>query len=91
MTSHEPTPPTLSLEVKLALAQKEERKWRALAANPNLSPKAAAWALEQARSARAVVTLRQKALAYQEQIAGVDLEKLMGLDKLPKGPAPSAD
>jgi capsule polysaccharide export protein KpsE/RkpR len=88
MTPAKPNRPSLSPEVKLALAQKDVAKFQALAASPNLSPKAVAWALDMVRSARAEIELRQKGLAYQEKIASVDLGKLMGLDKLPKGPEP---
>ena len=54
----------LTPEQKMALAQQDMVKWRAMAANPNMSPKAATWALEQVRSAQAEVRLRQKAAAY---------------------------
>ena len=43
-------------------AQQDAEKFRALAASPNLSPNAAAWALDMARSAQAEVKLRQKGL-----------------------------
>ena len=61
----QPAPP--SPEQKLLAAQQDVQRWQQVAASPNLSPRAAAWALEQARSARAEVKLRQKAAAYQAQ------------------------
>jgi hypothetical protein len=57
---------------KLALSQQNAEKWAKIAAKPGLSPEAAAWAWNAARSFKAAVELGQKALAYQEQIDGVD-------------------
>jgi hypothetical protein len=58
--------PELSPKQKLAKAQADADHWGAIAANPKLSPEAAAWAFNVARSARAEVALRQKGLQYQE-------------------------
>ena len=60
-------PAPLNPEQKLALAQQDAEKFQALAGSPNLSPNAAAWALDMARSAKAEVALRQKAAAYQAE------------------------
>jgi len=65
--SREPQP--LSQQEKMVLAQQEVERYRGLAANPNLSPRAAAWALDMARSAQAEVSLRQKAIAWEAEQA----------------------
>ena len=67
MNSHPPTPqgPPLSLPEKLAQAQADLAKWSRVAAHPNLSPEAAAWAKDAARSCAAVVSLYQKALDWE--------------------------
>jgi len=49
----------------LAKAQADADHWGAIAADPNLSPEAAAWAFNIARSARAEVALRQRGLQAQ--------------------------
>ena len=59
--------PELSPQEKLAKAQANADHWGAIAANPNLSPEAAAWAFNLARSARASATLWGKALQAQDQ------------------------
>ena len=58
----------LSAQEKMALAQANLAKWLEVAASPNLSPKAAAWARDAARSFQAEVTLRHKAQAHQKKI-----------------------
>ena len=60
-------PAPLNPEQKLALAQQDAEKFQALAGSPNLSPSAAAWALDMARSAKAEVALRQKAAAWEAE------------------------
>jgi hypothetical protein len=62
--SQEPPP---SLPDKLALAQQQAERYQKAAASPNLSPQAAAVALNLARSHRAAARLFQNALAYQAQ------------------------
>ena len=62
--------PELSPQQKLAKAQANADHWGAIAANPDLSPEAAAWAFNLARSARASATLRQKALQAQSPPQG---------------------
>jgi len=59
----------LSQQEKMVLAQQEVERYQGLAANPNLSPRAAAWALDMARSAQASVRLRQKAIAWEAEQA----------------------
>ena len=56
--------PEPNAEQALAKAQADADHWGAIAANPNLSPEAAAWAFNIARSARAEVALRQKAVLW---------------------------
>jgi hypothetical protein len=51
-------------DTKLAQAQADQDKWSRVAADPSLSPRAAAWAKGAAISAAAEVTLRQKALQH---------------------------
>jgi hypothetical protein len=57
--------PELSPVEALAKALADADHWGAIAANPNLSPEAAAWAFNIARSARAEVALRQRGLQAQ--------------------------
>jgi hypothetical protein len=54
--------PEPSPQEALAKAQADAEHWGAIAAQPNLSPEAAAWAFNLARSARASATLWGKAL-----------------------------
>src|SRR5208282_5822346 len=54
--------PEASPQESLAAASADMEKWQAVAAKPGLSPQAAAWAREQARSAQASADLWQKAL-----------------------------
>ena len=63
--SQEDNPQPLTSLDKLAKAQADATYWGQLAVDPQLSPTAAAWALNQARSARAEAALRQKALQSQ--------------------------
>ena len=49
--------PEPNAEQALAKAQADADHWGKIAADPNLSPEAAAWALNLARSARASATL----------------------------------
>jgi len=85
--SKQPAPqqPVLSPQQKLERAQADHRKWSAIAADPKLSPKAAAWAKDVARMAAAEVTLRQKALTYKEPETDLELEKLFGITRSPQG------
>lgn len=96
----DPEEAPLSPEEKLVAAQADEVHWRKVAANPNLSPRAAEWARDQARSAAAEVRLRLKGAAYrreQEQKAADEessgdpyLDRLLDLSKSPQGqPKPS--
>jgi hypothetical protein len=57
--------PPLSLPEKLARARADQAKWNRVAAHPSLSPEAAAWAKDAARSSAAAATLYQKALAWE--------------------------
>lgn len=66
-SKNQEAPVPLNPEQKLALAEQDRERWKAAAANPDLSPRAAGWALDLARSAGAEVRLRQKALAWQNQ------------------------
>src|SRR5208282_640278 len=54
--------PEASPQESLSAASADMEKWQAVAAKPGLSPQAAAWAREQARSAQASAQLWQKAL-----------------------------
>ena len=56
-----------SLELQLQLAEEELARWKGLAANEKLSPKAQLAAMNQARSYQAAVQLGKKALAYQQE------------------------
>ncbi len=60
----------LSPEEKLAAAQREAAKWTAIAADPAISPSAAAFVRDLARSANAEVDLRLKGLGRQQQKSG---------------------
>src|SRR5208337_4837803 len=58
--------PEASPQESLSAASADMEKWQAVAAKPGMSPQAAAWAREQARSAQASAQLWQKALQPQE-------------------------
>lgn len=94
---HQRPPKPPSPQEKMAAAQADADKWTQVAANPNLSPRAAAWAQNMARSAKAEVQLRQKDLAYQgenppqESSGDPYLDRLLGLNSSPQGqPPPSS-
>jgi hypothetical protein len=73
----------------LAKAQANADHWGAIAADPNLSPEAAEWAFNLARSARAEVALRQKAVLWaRSQGQGDQMTMLRGLLN-PGAPTPS--
>ena len=84
--------PQPSPQEKLAAAQADAEKWRQVAANPDLSPQAAAVAQNAARSAAAEVRLRQKGLAYQaeqQDQTEAQLAQVLGLSDSPQGqPSP---
>ena len=54
--------PEASPQESLSAASADQEKWQAVAAKPGLSPQAAAWAREQARSAQAEMSLWQRAV-----------------------------
>jgi hypothetical protein len=84
--------PELSPQEKLAKAQADADHWGAIAANPNLSPEAAEWAFNIARSARAEVALRQRGLQAQAQHEGAPmLRSLLNLPAPTPSPPPSSD
>ena len=87
--------PELSPQEKLAKAQADADHWGKIAADPNLSPEAAAWAFNIARSARAEVALRQKAVLWaRSQGQGDQMTMLRSLLNLPAptpSPPPSSD
>jgi hypothetical protein len=60
------TPPYRSLSEKLEQARADVAKWNRLAALPGLSPAAALFARNMARSHQAAVILGEKAMAYQK-------------------------
>ena len=64
--SQKPTPPEPSLQQRTAQAQADLKKWAAVAADPSLSPEAAAAVQGLARSSQAELMLGQKALGYQD-------------------------
>src|SRR5277367_2381436 len=78
-----------------ALAQANADHWGAIAANPNLSPEAAEWAFNIARSARAEVALRQKAVLWARSQGQGDqmtmLQSLLNLGAPTPSPPPSSD
>ena len=86
-------PPALSLEEKLQGAAADLQLYQSLAAKPGLSPMAARWVNDQARSARSALRLYQKALLYQdnqedEAQAQEDdpyVLSLLGLQQSPQG------
>jgi hypothetical protein len=55
----------LSISAKLARARAEQAKWNRIAASPSLSPEAAAWAKDNARSYAAAASLYQGALDWE--------------------------
>jgi hypothetical protein len=61
--------PPLSLAAKLQAARAAAAKWSAIAADPDLSPAAALFARNMARSSQVAATLGAKALAYQDRKA----------------------
>jgi hypothetical protein len=58
-------PAPLTPPEKMARAKADAAKWHRIASSPNLSPRAAAWALDMARSAEAEVRLRRKGAVYR--------------------------
>ena len=78
----------------LAKAQADADHWGAIAADPNLSPEAAAWAFNLARSARAEVALRQRgqqAQAQNQPPGDPMLQSLLNLGAPTPSPPPSSD
>ncbi len=74
-----------SLQQKLDQAKRDYQKWSAVAASPDLSPQAAAWARDAARSYGAAARLYEKGLTYQEKINSVESpQPLSPQAKLPK-------
>jgi hypothetical protein len=61
------TPSRRSLSEKLQQARADVAKWNQIAALPGLSPAAAQFARNIARSSKAAVVLFEKALAFQMQ------------------------
>ena len=81
--------PEPSPEQALAKAQADADHWGKIAADPNLSPEAAAWAFNVARSARASATLWGKAVLWaRSQGQGDQMTMLRGLLN-PGAPTPS--
>ena len=68
----QPQEPVLSPQEKLAQVQAQQQKWSMVAASPNLSPKAAAWARNAARSFQAAADLYQKGIAETASWDGTD-------------------
>ena len=73
-------------------AQADQQKWNRVASDPSLSPKAAHWAREQARSAGAERRLREKAASYQDPNADQSQQQAMGGTDQPSplSPQPSS-
>src|ERR1700756_4829532 len=71
--------PELSPEEKMQAAQADYQKWSKVAADPSLSPAAAAWALGVAKSAQAEIALRQKAAQHNGQTPERNLAITLGL------------
>ena len=67
MNSEQPQP--VSLEEKVAQAQRDLMKWSAVAADPTLSPQAAQVAANLARSSAAALKLGKKELLFQQGMA----------------------
>jgi len=64
--------PGPSLKDRRANAISQQRMWAQVAAHPDLSPAAAAWARDASRSWAAANTLLTKAIAYQASLGGND-------------------
>ena len=62
-------PQPVSLEEKVAQAQRDLAKWSAVAQDPTLSPRAAQAAANLARSSAAALKLGKKALLFQQGMA----------------------
>ena len=79
----------LSPQERLDAATQDYQKWSAVASKPGLSPTAAAWASQAARSAKAEMNLRQKASEQQPDPAQADpnLAALLGMPPSPQGPS----
>jgi hypothetical protein len=80
---------------KLALLGKRQdasiqqmQKFQALAADPNLSPKAAGWYRNLARSAAASVKLGEKALDYETPHRDPEVERRLRVYRLFRLPLP---
>jgi hypothetical protein len=81
--------PEPNAEQALAKAQADADHWGKIAADPNLSPEAAAWAFNLARSPRASATLWGKAVLWaRSQGQGDQMTMLRGLLN-PGAPTPS--
>ena len=89
-SSPKPKQPS-SLEEKLANALNRQAVWETVAANPALSPRAAAWAMGMADSWGAAVTLGQKAQAHQraQEQGPSDLEQMLDLHSVQRQLPPS--
>jgi hypothetical protein len=83
-------PAPLSLQEKHARAEKELEKFTRLAAQPNLSPGAAALASAMKRSLQAELVLSQKALDYAQPHPDPEIEKNLALYRLLRLPLPTS-
>lgn len=81
-------PPTP--EEKLALSQNNQAKYERVAADPQLSPEAAAWAKSMARGFAAETRMREKAQTYLDPNSDQGLAQLLNLHS-PPGQLPSSD
>ena len=84
---------SLTPEEKLEAATADAAKWSTVANKPGMSPQAAAWAAQAARSARAEMLLRQKAASPPEDQGlppdDPNLTALLGMSPSPPDQSPS--
>src|SRR5580700_367026 len=75
-----------SLQEKLDQTRQDQQYWAQVAAGPNLSPAAAAWARDAAQSKKAAGDLYEKAMNFQAASEDPNLQTLLGTNPLHQNP-----
>jgi hypothetical protein len=88
MKSKPPAKPQLSPQEMQAVAQADHEKWSRIAADPSLSPQAAAWARNVVRSKAAELELWGKVRPQKEQSQPGDEQLGKALGITPSQPSP---
>src|ERR1700721_318797 len=77
-----------SLQEKLDQTRMDQQYWAQVAAGPNLSPQAAAWARDAAQSKKAAADLYEKAMNFQAASEDPNLQTLLGTNPSLQTPQP---